>query len=691
MAFNIGSLVARVKMDTSDIAIAERKVDKSTKEMSKDLGRVKKSSDAVSKSFGGLATAIGAVVSFQVAKSAADSAEKFTLLDVRIKNATKSVSDYNKAQKELFNISNQTGTAIDDVVRLFEGITIGSQELGRTNDEVLQLTATLNQLGVIGGSSATQMSNAMLQFGQAMAGGIVRAEEFNSIVENTPRIAKAIGDGLGKSVGELRKMVIDGKLLANDVFNALLKQQAKVKEQFQTMPETIGRSMNQMTNQIGILLKSVNDEFKITGFIASTIKGFAEDISKLRAGFENREVLQAANEWADLQKQVAQNQAKLNAALNEKGASIQNINRINALTEEQIKLEDELLAVEQRLAKFREEQAKREDAAAGTGATISITKKTQPPSKDQLKAAKKAAEEQRKALEYGREQQTLGQEALREMRAEAALEYGKEQQRLGEEAIAAQEAQLERERQIEEERIRIGQATLDARARQFEQERFLREESSLQILQSTRQTSEQFLQLLEDGGKQSTALYKALFLFSKAAAVAEIIVSTNVAAAKTEAALAPFGKPAAETIRTAGYTNAAITAGMGIAQTFNGGGREFGGTVVPNAMHRVGEKGKPELYQHGSDQYLIGGSKGGKVTPLKGMESQQANIQVTVIADKERAGTVEQNNSGDRTELKVFVESVTRSTVSNDIIRGGNKISRALSQVGLQRRSGVNG
>ena len=72
---------------------------------------------------------------------------------------------------------------------LFQQLARSAGEVGASNTQVLTLTQTLQQLGAIGGSSAEQMSNAMLQFGQSMAGGVVRAEEFNSIVENTPEIA----------------------------------------------------------------------------------------------------------------------------------------------------------------------------------------------------------------------------------------------------------------------------------------------------------------------------------------------------------------------------------------------------------------------------------------------------------------------------------------------------------------------
>ena len=63
-----------------------------------------------------------------------------------------------------------------------------------------------------------------------MAGGIVRAEEFNSIIENTPEIARAIAAGMGVSMGQLRQDMLAGKLTSDAVFKALLSQVGSTNE-----------------------------------------------------------------------------------------------------------------------------------------------------------------------------------------------------------------------------------------------------------------------------------------------------------------------------------------------------------------------------------------------------------------------------------------------------------------------------
>lgn len=73
----------------------------------------------------------------------------------------------------------------------------------------------------ISGASATAAQAALTQFGQALASGQLRGEELNSVMEQTPALAKAIADGMGVSVGELRKKAQDGEMTIEKVIQAL--------------------------------------------------------------------------------------------------------------------------------------------------------------------------------------------------------------------------------------------------------------------------------------------------------------------------------------------------------------------------------------------------------------------------------------------------------------------------------------
>jgi tape measure domain-containing protein len=82
------------------------------------------------------------------------------------------------------------------------------------------LTESISQALRLSGASATEAQSSLLQFGQALASGVLRGEEFNSVVENSPRLAQALADGLNVPIGRLRKLAEEGRLTADVVVNA---------------------------------------------------------------------------------------------------------------------------------------------------------------------------------------------------------------------------------------------------------------------------------------------------------------------------------------------------------------------------------------------------------------------------------------------------------------------------------------
>ncbi len=135
--------------------------------------------------------------------------------------------------------------------------------------------------------------------------------------------------------------------------------------------------------------------------------------------------------------------------------------------------------------------------------------------------------------------------------------------------------------------------------------------------------------ILEEGGRERTALGKALFLVQKALAIAEILMNTEVAASKAGAQLGVFGIPMAALIRAQGYATAGMVAGQAIGQV--AGGRQYGGPVNSGDLYRINEGGKPEMFTAANgDQYMMP-TADGNVTPSSqvGQGGKPTVIQVT--------------------------------------------------------------
>ncbi len=179
----------------------------------------------------------------------------------------------------LSSISSQTGNSLSETERLWESLTSALKETGATNSQILALTTTLQKIGSIGGSSTEEMANALRQFGQSISGGIVRAEEFNSILEQMPELARQIAAGLGISIGQLRQRMLEGKLTAQDALNAIQQQSSKVNEEFEKMPVSIGRAKNSLDVAFRNAINDLNQAIGLTSTLAGLMQSVADNLN----------------------------------------------------------------------------------------------------------------------------------------------------------------------------------------------------------------------------------------------------------------------------------------------------------------------------------------------------------------------------------------------------------------------------
>jgi len=137
-------------------------------------------------------------------------ADAWNLMSARLKLATAGSREYATAQQELFAIAQRIGVPIQETATLYGKLQQAVRMLGGEQQDALTITESISQALRLSGASATEAQASLLQFGQALAAGVLRGEEFNSVVENSPRLAKALADGLDVPIGRLRKMARRG-------------------------------------------------------------------------------------------------------------------------------------------------------------------------------------------------------------------------------------------------------------------------------------------------------------------------------------------------------------------------------------------------------------------------------------------------------------------------------------------------
>ncbi len=271
---------ALAKQQLSELGSSVTKLEKETTLLTKSVG-------GLSSSMKGLGVAAAGAIGAGSISQALKMADTYNTLNQRIKIATLSTKDYVAVSDQLAKISAKNGASLADTVKLFQNIARTRTELGVTNKEILTLTNTIQQLGVIGGSSTEEMGMALRQFSQSMAGGIVRAEEFNSIVENMPELADRIARGLGVTQGQLRKLMLDGKLLSKDVVSVLLKQSEEIDKQFSAMPRSMAMAFQALTDKTGLALAKIDQVTGATKLAVKAIDEMASSVEKLGKALAN--------------------------------------------------------------------------------------------------------------------------------------------------------------------------------------------------------------------------------------------------------------------------------------------------------------------------------------------------------------------------------------------------------------------
>lgn len=117
-----------------------------------------------------------------------------------------------------------------------------------SNSELVAFAEQINKQIALSGATATEVSAAMLQLTQGLSSGALRGEELNSVLEQTPMIAKTIADYMGVTTGEMRNLASEGKVTAEVVKNAMLSAADETNAKFEEMPMTWAQRFNQFKN-----------------------------------------------------------------------------------------------------------------------------------------------------------------------------------------------------------------------------------------------------------------------------------------------------------------------------------------------------------------------------------------------------------------------------------------------------------
>jgi tape measure domain-containing protein len=277
--------------------------------------------------------------------------DAYTGLQNRLKLVTKDQTELNKATEDTFRIAQNTYSAWDSVLQVYQRFSDNAKSLNLTMDDTARLTETVSKAVAISGASASAADAALVQFGQALASGTLRGEELNSVMEQTPALAKAIAQGMGITVGELRTVAAEGKITSQEIVKALRNVESDVDALFGKTDITISQSLTLLNNEITKFVGEASQGSGAAQVLSGSIKVLAENLESIsyvailggtalltkaiatQVSALNTKVgsLVADNAASQLQKQKAIESAK--AALAEAEAHLVNVRATNAETQ----------------------------------------------------------------------------------------------------------------------------------------------------------------------------------------------------------------------------------------------------------------------------------------------------------------------------------------------------------------------
>ncbi len=224
--------------------------------MDKRVKSAQRSMSQVKQSFVGFAATAVSGLGLNKLKEMSDEYKK---LNSQVGLVTDGLAEQIVVRRELLALSNDARVGLSGTTILYAKLRRSTKDLGYSQKEILSATATISKSLTISGATAQESQSAILQLGQGLASGILRGQELNSVMEQTPRLAKLIADGMGISLGELRKVAAEGKITSKVVLDAVQSQAGTINKEFGTMATTISQANTVFGNTFLTLVGRIDE------------------------------------------------------------------------------------------------------------------------------------------------------------------------------------------------------------------------------------------------------------------------------------------------------------------------------------------------------------------------------------------------------------------------------------------------
>lgn len=274
-----------------------------TRVVKKRIDDVGKSSTRAAKGVSSLKLALGSLGLGVVVRQLGGLADAYTSIQNRIRTVVDSTDQLATTTNRLFVIATKTRQPIEALTSLYQKGSIAAKELGASQEELFTFTQAVGNALAIQGGAAGTAAGALLQTSQALGSGIVRAEEFNSILEGAFPLAQAAANGIerfGGSVAKLRAEIIKGKITSDEFFRAILSQSDELAETFGKTVVTIGQAFTNLRTASVQFFGQLDAQIGATRTFSQSIVTLSENLGDVIRAFGIFIVALAANKFGPI-------------------------------------------------------------------------------------------------------------------------------------------------------------------------------------------------------------------------------------------------------------------------------------------------------------------------------------------------------------------------------------------------------
>ncbi|CRL62405.1 phage tail tape measure protein [Proteus vulgaris] len=208
-------------------------------------------------------------------------ADGWTDLQNRLKLVTDSTQALNRATNDVYTIAQKTYQSLDATAQVYQRFSDNAERLGINQQKVAELTETVSKAVSLSGTSAASAAMGLTQFGQALAAGQLRGQDLNSVIEQIPGLAQAIAEGMGISMGDLKKKAQDGEMAIDKIIQALEKVKDSVDQKFATSVTTVSQGFTNLQSAMTKFVGEANQSTGATQLLTTGLSALSNNFSEV--------------------------------------------------------------------------------------------------------------------------------------------------------------------------------------------------------------------------------------------------------------------------------------------------------------------------------------------------------------------------------------------------------------------------